>query len=143
LRSSILVGALLLSACDGYIRVQGVAYEWTNASRHAESVIVVDSSQSVPAGSLQPLPGVRLWLLHGMDYRGREPIDIVPRPDLLYQAEAVSDQDGKFSMGGVTAPKKFHAALRAEMAGYRTAYLTFLHDRADHRAVVVMVKEPE
>jgi hypothetical protein len=143
LRSSILAGALLLGACDGHIRVEGTAYELVNAGRAAPSEIVLDSSRAVPTGTLQPLAGVHVLLLHGADFRGRELTDITARPDGLFQEEDVSDQDGKFSMSAVTAPRKFHAAMRAEMAGYRTAYVTFLHERAAHHAVIVMVKEPD
>jgi hypothetical protein len=143
LRSSVLAVALLLGACDGHIRVEGTAYELVNAGRGEESVIVVDSSRAVPAGTLQPLAGVHVLLLHGADFRGREPSDITARPEGLFQEEDVSDQNGKFSMSAITAPRKFHAAMRAEMAGYRTAYVTFLQQRSAHHVVIIMVKEPD
>ncbi len=143
MRVSILLAVALLNACDGYIRVEGTAYEWVGAGRNQSSLIVVDSSQSLPAGNLQPLPGVRLLLLHGTDYRGREPVDIVPRADGLFQEEAVSAHDGSFAMRAVTAPHEFHAVMRAQVVGYKPAFSTFVHDRRDHRAVIIMVREPD
>lgn len=119
---------------DGGIFVEGRAYEWVNAPPMTPSRIYVDELLMKDA-KLVPLAGVRILLLHGGEY-ARRPID----ETTIWKNERLSDPDGSFHVGGITAPEKFHAAIRAWKEGFSPAERVFLHDKIQHTAVVVMVR---
>jgi hypothetical protein len=130
--SSIAIGGMLvLSGCDGAIKVEGKVYARRTAG--AESQASVDEPANTEPG-LSPLEGVRITVYHGEDYASK-PID----KSTQYQTSTTTNSLGEFSTVATTAPFKFHAALTAEKEGYKAVTKVFLHDKLDHKAVIVLV----
>ena len=140
---SIILGAYVISAgpgcfffpADGAIWVTGTAYEWLNTTPEMKSRIIVDEPLSLDY-QVSPLSGVNITLFHGADY-AKEPV----QEDTVWKNEAVTGSDGAFATGGTTNPADFHAAIRAEKAGYRPVTEVFLHDPVKHQIHILMVLE--
>ena len=138
-----LIPVLLLQAgcvvgvVDGGISVSGQVYEWVNPPANIKTEIYVDNSP-VQDGKLVTLEGAKIVLFHRGDYSWQR-ID----ETTIWKHETASKKNGSFSLGGVTSPSRFHAAMRVSKDGFLPAEKVFLHDKLWHTAVVIMVRNTD
>ena len=128
------VALALLTSCDGLISVRGRVYEQRRPG--AQSRAFVDQTPDDDLSFLVPLEGAKVTVYHGGDY-DQKPID----PSTSMKETGQTDASGGFSVGDVTAPTKFHAALVVEKPGYRTVTKIFQHEGLNHTAVVILVPD--
>ena len=136
IRLVLLLVALCSGAgCDGFISIEGRAYEWVSPPASARSSVYVD--ERLPdTVQLRPLEGVTVVVFHGADY-AEEPID----PGTPWKTVDTTMSSGLFRTSSTTAPGSFHAAIRATKEGFEPAEAVFLHDAqsSDHVAAIVLV----
>jgi len=133
----IIITTTLLTGCDGFIAVKGKVYEWNNAPRDASEKIIVDKQVPFEFLDITPIVGAKVTVFHGGDYS-----KTVFLEDTIWQQSQITDSEGSFSIGDVTAPHKFTAIIRAQKEGYQKVETKFLHKKRDHEAIILLIKEP-
>ena len=127
----------VLTACDGFIAVKGKVYEWNNAPRNASEKIIVDKEVPFEFLDITPIAGAKVTVFHGGDYS-----KTILSEDTIWQRSQITDSQGSFAIGDVTAPSKFTAIIRAQKEGFQNVETKFLHDKTDHEAIILLIKEP-
>ena len=134
----IIVTITALMGCDGYILVKGKVYEWNNAPRNASDKIIVDKQVPFEFLDITPIDGAKVTVFHGGDYS-----KMAFAEDTIWQKSQNTDSEGSFNIGDVTAPSKFTAIIRAQKEGYQKVETKFLHDKFNHDAIILLIKEPQ
>jgi len=129
---------MALMGCDGYILVKGNVYEWNNAPRNASEKIIVDTQVPFEFLDITPIAGAKVIVFHGGDYSKTAFAE-----DTIWQKSQNTDNDGFFNIGDVTAPRKFTAIIRAQKEGYQKVETRFIHDKSNHQAIILLIKEPQ
>ncbi len=126
-----------LVGCDGYIAVKGKVYEWNNPPIDATSKVIVDKTGPLESLDIRPLASAKVTLFHGGDY-SKTTLD----EKTIWQKSKITDDEGNFNIGDVTAPGKFTAVLRVQKDGYQKIDSKFLHNKREHEAIILLIKEP-
>jgi hypothetical protein len=135
--------AWLAVACDGSINVSGVVYEAAELTSGHSAVFMDVPAPPAMVGA--PVPNARVALFFGGDY-AKKPVD----ESTVWKESALTDVDGRFSIGRVCNPAKFHAYIRVEAEGFLSAVKVFPHNervsgkvKYTHDAVVIMRRRPD
>ena len=142
----LLVAALLLAAsavgctglfciaCDGLLAVKGQVLALNKGQASTRSAVILDvtpdstrTSGSVPLQGcsvvLEPWPPSKRPAREGSSHRSWR---------------AVTDDDGRFDIGGTAKPGNYPATLSIACPGYQPLEQEFTHDRLRHQATVLM-----
>ena len=123
-------------ACEGYLGAAGEVYEWVDAPPGAKGFAVIDAS--VPGQHrTTPLAGSQV-LLEPWTPRDRPAAD----GPALSRRRTVSDNDGRFRLGGAVRPGHYRATLSVRAAGFHQVEHVFDHNRQTaHKVAVLLVRE--
>jgi hypothetical protein len=128
-----------LVACDGYMSLEGYAYEWINPPVDANSEIIVDGEP--PAGrAVAPIEGVEVRMRAWENYEGMSAEEILATPLDEYDLADSTAADGSFDVGFTVAPFLTHGAVQATKEGFKAAAVGFPHDTFIHRVLVYLVR---
>ena|SRR3990170_4819768 len=133
---SIILTTTALVGCDGYILVKGQVYEWNNPPSNASAIIIVDKEAPLEYLDITPLDSTIVTLFHGGDY-SKTPL----AENTIWQTSRNTDREGSFEIGDVTAPHEFTAIIRAQKDGYQKVETKFLHDKREHKAIILLIKK--
>jgi hypothetical protein len=131
----IVLSVAMNSACDGYIGVEGRVFEVAN-QEGASSVVMVDALEQVLPPRLTPVSGAEVVV---------EPWKPEQRASLkhreLWTQRTTTDASGYFKTGTTTKPGKYDATITVRCSGFEEVQRVFRHDRFEHQAVVVLVRQ--
>ncbi len=122
--------------CDGIIAVKGKVYEWNNPPHNASEKIIVDKQVPFEFLDLTPLVGAQVTVFHGGDYS-----KVSFSEDTKWQKSQKTDNEGSFNIGDVTAPRDFTAIIRVQKEGYQKVETKFLHDKRNHEAIILLIRD--
>ncbi len=126
----------LYSIGDGYLRIEGQVYEWTEAPVGSRSSVLIDSPSALRQSGLQPVEGCDVMV---------EPWSPKKRPKPatadLWTRSGKTDLSGLFAVGGTTKPGRYDATLTIHCKGFPEIEHVFRHDRHRHDAVVILVRD--
>ena len=128
----VVIAALACSACDGVIQVRGRVY--TQRKPSGQSRLFVGQIPDDDLSDLLPVEGATVTAYYGGDY-AKDPINA----STSMKDSIRTDASGRFSVGGVCAPSKFHAALVVEKLGFQPVTQVFLHEGTDHDVIAILV----
>ncbi len=134
MRRSIPLLMLAVTACDGYISVDGRVYARRAGDTLQPSEAFIDRDPPDLAG-LEPLSGAEVWVFHSP----KDTATTSQHP--LWVDRDSTSVSGTFHTGSTTAPARFTALLRVRRTGYQGVDAPFAHDTSRHRAVVVLTPE--
>jgi hypothetical protein len=128
---------LFVVGCDGYLGVEGRAYEWIEANPIDNSFILVDKLDRVLPAELKPLKDVEIVI---------EPWSADKRPEdnknaELWTQRIKTDKNGYFKTGSTAAPSKFNATISVRDPRFKKVEHIFYHDRLHHFVLIVLVRE--
>jgi hypothetical protein len=133
--SIIVLVALVTAACDGYIGVEGRAYEWVGAGEADRGYVVIDSLSAPLPAQLVAVPGVEVVVEPWTPGQRAN----ISRPE-LWTERAKTDSTGYFKTGTTAKPGKYDATITVAVEGYDPLQTTFRHDRFRHHAIVILVR---
>jgi hypothetical protein len=136
-----LLGVLpAVAACDGYMELEGYAYEWLNPPPGIGSDVVGDAQP--PLGrEVIPLDGVEVRMRAGRDFEGMNRNEILATELWEYDQAVSTEANGSFSVGFTVPPHPFYRAVQAKREGFEPAAASFPHDTFTHRVLIYMVRD--
>jgi len=122
------LSTLLLTGCDSYVGVKGVAFEWVDAPADATSRIYITSVANEtdldPAlvKALATLPGtITKAPLQNVNIAAGDSSNIQTKGDKYYWYRTSSNSTGEFEISKVTGPQRNPMRVKASKAGYMEA----------------------
>ena len=126
----------LCIACDGHLGASGQVYEWLDPPSGATSVAFVDATV-LNDHRVLPLVGAEITLDPWAPGRQPQAVDAT-----ISIRRTVTDNEGRFRVGGPVRPGNFQATLSVRASGFQSIQQVFSHDRQNNHTVrVLLVRE--
>jgi hypothetical protein len=115
----VMILTFTLTACDGFLHVEGTVYEWINAPNDAKGQIYID--EAIPDSlTLEPVTDITVWF----GFRGM-PAD---ESGKMFHPPPVTNASGNFSGGWVVAPGNSTYTVSVDEEGYYSLVKDFAHN---------------